>query len=286
MRYATPQALRTALEQRLNVASEATGIGHDRLRRRVVFERIVARLHAAESGQWVVKGGMALEMRLRDKARLTKDLDLGLRDQVQDGAGLKERLVEALTVDPDSDWFVITVRSVERLIADDAGRATWRARIDAALAGKHFGTIQVDVSPRADELDATDHVALSNSLEFAGIDTRTVEVIDLHRHVAEKFHGMLRVLPDRENTRVRDLVDLVLLSEHGLIDPKLAAASLRLVWSQRGSVLPLSLPPLSETWPARYEALASELGLYSTTFPQAVVVVTALWAKMFPSKEN
>ena len=51
----------------------------------MLFERIVARLVAMEPGKWVVKGGMALEVRLSDEARLTKDLDLGLRDDVASG---------------------------------------------------------------------------------------------------------------------------------------------------------------------------------------------------------
>ena len=62
MTYETPKALRTALEQRLLTRSQATGISLDRLRRRVLFERIVARLQAAEPGLWVIKGGMALEV--------------------------------------------------------------------------------------------------------------------------------------------------------------------------------------------------------------------------------
>jgi len=91
--YATPQALRTALEDRLRNRSAATGIALDRLRRRVLFERVVARLEAADPGDWVLKGGMALEVRLHDDARLTKDIYLGLRAEVQDSMGLHERLV-------------------------------------------------------------------------------------------------------------------------------------------------------------------------------------------------
>ncbi len=87
--YETPQALRRALENRLLTQSSETGMSLDRLRRRVLFERVVARLQAAEPGSWVLKGGMALEVRLRDEARLTKDIDLGLRG---DGKHKLERL--------------------------------------------------------------------------------------------------------------------------------------------------------------------------------------------------
>lgn len=49
MRYATPEAFRAALEDRLKNAQNET-VGLSRLRKRVVFERLLARLtaHAAD----------------------------------------------------------------------------------------------------------------------------------------------------------------------------------------------------------------------------------------------
>lgn len=229
---------------------------------------------------------MALEVRLRDDARFTKDLDLGLRAEVHDGAQLEDRLIEALTLDLDKDRFLISVRSVQKLTEDDTGRATWRAHIAATLADKPFGGLQVDVSPRTHELEATDLVPLPNSLDFAGIATPVVEVIDLQRHVAEKFHGMLKVFEDRTNSRVRDLADLVILSEHGLIDTEAAATAVRTVWAERDHALPTVLSALPTSWHDRYERLAADHGLGAGTFPEAVAVVTALWTEMFPAKET
>ena len=203
MTYETAEALRMALEQRLNNRSRETGISLDRLRRRVVFERIVARLAHAEPGRWVLKGGMALEVRLRDQARLTKDIDLGLRDGVNEQAELHERLVEALAADPFNDRFVLVAGPVTELSPDGGGHTTWRSSVAAQLAGRPFGGVQIDVSPRAHELDLTDTVALPNSLAFADIEAPAVEIIDVNRHAAEKFHAMLRQFDDRENTRVR-----------------------------------------------------------------------------------
>ena len=286
MNYETPKALRVALEKRLLARSQGTGISLDRLRRRVLFERILSRLQAAEPGMWVLKGGMALEVRLRDEARLTKDLDLGLRAEVVDVVDLEERLIEALSSDPAGDRFVLSVGSVRRMAHDDGGRSTWRAQVAATLAGTMFGGLQIDVSARADELDSTDLMTLPNSMEFAGIESPQVEVVDLQRHVAEKFHGMLKVFEDRINTRVRDLIDLVLLAERGLIQPALAAVAVRAVWEERGDRLPAALPELSSTWDKRYAQLASDLDLDARTLPKAIVVVTTLWSDMFPMKES
>jgi hypothetical protein len=48
------------------------------------------------------------------------------------------------------------------------------------------------VSPRAHELDETDTITLPNALDFAGFATVDVEIVDVHRHAAEKLHGMLK----------------------------------------------------------------------------------------------
>src|SRR6266508_2022514 len=79
MPYATPAALRAALEARLASGKATTVPGLERLRRRATFERLLIRLEHAMPGQWVLKGGMALEVRLGDRARSTRDLDLAVR---------------------------------------------------------------------------------------------------------------------------------------------------------------------------------------------------------------
>jgi hypothetical protein len=287
MTYDTPQALRMALEHRLLVRSEETGIGLDRLRRRVLFERLVARLEIAEPSQWILKGGMALEVRLEDAARLTKDVDLGLRDPIADSTELHERLIEALSVDPDEDGFVFAVSSPKPLGEEGGDWFTWRSAVAASLAGKPFGGVHLDVSPRAHELHATERVPLPNSLVFAGITTPVVEIIDTHRHAAEKFHGMLRDYGDRENSRVRDLVDLVILIEQDMLDKTKVASSARDVWRERdGTEPPVKLPTLPESWPPRYEQLAADADLDTRSFSAAVVLVDGLWSEMFPTKES
>jgi hypothetical protein len=252
----------------------------------VVFERIVARLQTAEPGRWVLKGGMALEVRLSDEARLSKDIDLGLRDDPVTAEALRERFIEALGGDRAEDWFVLAVGPVRQLMEDDGGALTWRVKVAAELAGRPFGGIQVDISPRAYELDATDLIPLPNSLAFAGVSVPAIEVIDVHRHAAEKFHGMLRDFGERENTRVRDLVDLVILSEHELLEAHRLAVAVRRVWSERDGVPPATLPALPSGWPDRYERLAAEHGLKARSLPEAATVVAALWVEAFPTKET
>ncbi|HZJ48746.1 MAG TPA: nucleotidyl transferase AbiEii/AbiGii toxin family protein, partial [Acidimicrobiia bacterium] len=60
MTYQSLAAFRQALEQRLVNQARDTGTDLNRLRRRVVFERILIRLTMSQPGMWVVKGGMAV----------------------------------------------------------------------------------------------------------------------------------------------------------------------------------------------------------------------------------
>lgn len=76
MRYANSVAFRAALEQRLLNRSRETGESLVRLRKTVVFERLLARLVVVAPNRWVLKGALALDFRLGARARTTKDMDL------------------------------------------------------------------------------------------------------------------------------------------------------------------------------------------------------------------
>lgn len=97
MRYASPRAFRASLEQHLRTDASGPGGLPDaallsRLRKRVTFERFLARLHAVAPGEWVLKGGFALELRLSGLARATKDIDVDWISAERDVADASSRL--------------------------------------------------------------------------------------------------------------------------------------------------------------------------------------------------
>lgn len=287
MTYSSGQALRSALEQRLRNRSAESGVPLDRLRRRVIFERLVARLERAEPGTWVLKGGMALEVRLGDSARLTKDVDLGLRERTADPAALRERLIDALDQDHDGDAFTFAVGPVQQMAEDGGGHLSWRVSVQVGLAGRSFGAIKVDISPRPHELSATDRLTIRSALDFAGAAPVEIDVVDIHRHAAEKLHAMTRDYGDRENSRVRDLVDLMLLREHHLLRTVALVDAVTAVWAEReGTPPPACLPALPPGWASRYEQLAAEHDVDPPSFPVAAALAAELWAQMFTPEES
>jgi predicted nucleotidyltransferase component of viral defense system len=279
MRYQSPAALRTALEVRLQNQAQEQGANLDRLRRRAVFERLLIRLEITGPGIWVLKGGTALEVRWRERARTTKDLDLALRERPADGDDLLDLLVEQLSEDPDGDGFRFVIGQPSPLPDDTAGRPAWRFAARALLAGREFARIKMDIVARSEELIATERLMLPGALAFAGFPQRDVEAAAPAQHFAEKLHALTRRYPGRENTRVRDLVDLLLLIENGLPDAAEALKVCRQVFAIRAThELPEHLPDPPAAWSDTYAMLAADLDVQAATIPDAMERLNHFWS--------
>lgn len=73
MKYQDAPAFRQALERRLKERAAGEGARLARDRKRVAFDRLLARLVAVAADAWVLKGGFALDLRLTERARMTPD---------------------------------------------------------------------------------------------------------------------------------------------------------------------------------------------------------------------
>lgn len=273
--YETQEGRRKALEARLRQHAHEAGVDVIRLRRGLAFERIAARLTAEDPGNWVVKGGMALEWRLPDHARTTRDLDLVRRDGIASGAALRDRLIEILSSDPQSDSFTFRVGPAKPL---DVG---FRFSVQAHLAGSEFAGVRMDVSMHPEELAATERLRLPPSpMSFLRIEPVEVEVVAPSQHFAEKLHAMTRDYGDEGSTRVHDLADLMLLIERKLVVPHGLVPVVRHLFEARAThPVPHVLPDPPESWREPYAALALPLELEARTFEAAVARLRDFWAQ-------
>jgi predicted nucleotidyltransferase component of viral defense system len=259
VRYETANAFRTALEQRLKNEAQATGVALLRLRKRVAFERFLARLTTSESSGWVLKGAFALELRLGLRARTTKDIDLGRAD---DEEAATEHLNAATDIDLD-DFFDFEVRRTPALDAATGFRAV-RYTVRADLDGRRFEQFSVDVAFSEATPIQAEPLFGANSLEFADVAEPQLPVISLEQHVAEKLHAYTGAFgrEQRESTRVKDLVDLVLIGELAEIEATRLRQELETTFEQRArQPLPNALPSPPSSWARPYAVLAREVGI-------------------------
>ena len=254
MRYQSAAAFRAALEARLKDA-QSEGIGLSRLRKRVAFERLLARLQAVAPNAWVLKGGFALELRLGGSARTTKDIDI---DWTLDEEDAVELLLDASALRLD-DGFEFTL---ERSGADDdvaGGGERWA--VSAAVAAREFERIAIDVGFAKAPVLPPDTVASSHLLDFAGVQTVGVPTIALEQHVAEKLHAYTRTYAvDKPSSRVKDLVDVVVIAQTMTIEAaKLRHAMAEIFARRKTHPRPQAAPAPPADWASAWSRLVAEL---------------------------
>lgn len=277
-----PDPRSVSLNHRLRNAAVGEGLAIERLRNRVAFQRILARL--ARHDGWVLKGGFCLEIRLGLAARATKDLDL-LRpaSEPMTAIELQDLLDEALDVDLGDD-FAFGVRAPRAVRVEDQEPSTWRLVVDAAAFGEPFCAVVIDVVTIRTPFVAE---PLTVAATVVG-ETFVMPAVDLERHAAEKFHAYARIYAhDRPSSRVKDLVDLALLAEAALLDPARLRVRLGEVFAERDAAEPPpTLPDPPREWGPTFSALASECGLAITTSDEAFTLALTCYTTALTDQET
>ena len=209
----TPAAFRASIEMRLK---QSVGPNQERAlqRRRVlmVMERFIARLNHVFPETAVLKGGLALELRI-DGARTTKDVDVRLLgDPAELDAHL--RAIEAHRPDPEDHLeFAISPDPHHPTVTGDGVKYDgYRFKVKTAIAGKPYVNFGLDVAYGDPILGEPDLLEGSDFFERYGIPRVQVRTYPPTTHLAEKLHAY--TLPrDRVNTRMKDLVDMPLISD-------------------------------------------------------------------------
>lgn len=286
MRYETDKAFRTALEERLRQRAEQDGEPILRVRKRVVFERCMVRLQHDEKSPWVLKGGFALELRLGNIARMTKDLDLTadlgfFSGETTTISELSDRMREDLRKD-NNDRFVFRVAEGSEEELPTQGVKSYRFSVEARLDGRIFEQIKVDVGVGDPLIPPLEEVKGSDLLSFAGISAASIRVTSRAQHFAEKIHALTRPFDDRINTRVKDLADLMLFAAHGLPqrgDLKLAVTEI--FGNRKTHEIPAKIEVPPARWSNSYSAIAAQLSLNEKTIEDATSRLNEYWKTIF-----
>jgi hypothetical protein len=275
--YATPAGFKAALEARLRSSPPSTELR--RRRQLLVFDRFLARVSQQFGDAAVLKGGLALELRLA-RARTTRDVDLRLLGSPGD---VLARLQQAGRLNL-GDYMTFEVRShSHHLEIQNAGmkydglRFRAECRLAAKLYGEPFG---VDVAFGDPILDEPDEIAADDVLGFAGIEPPKLRIYPVETHIAEKLHAY--TMPrERPNSRVKDLPDLALLATTGTLASLRVCRAIEQTFEFRGThPIPATLPAPPADWRRQYEALAQEDSLPWTTLADVAQVVTAFLAPL------
>jgi hypothetical protein len=153
-----------------------------------------------------------------------------------------------------------------------------RCSVQARLAGRVFVRFHVDIGLGDVVVGEPDWVEGRPWLSFVAIPPARVALYPLPQQFAEKVHAYTFPWQDRDNTRVKDLVDLVLLLTSGSLVPDCVKIALQATFLARGThPLPERLPAPPSDWAEPYAALAQELGLPAHTLEEAYTYLDSIW---------
>lgn len=264
--YATAAAFRRALEDRLGAISREEAVDLQRIRRQVAFDRLLSRLFARQNPPWVLKGGYALELKIA-AARTTKDIDLGLERMPGDSADWETRAADLLSIlqekaaQTTGDFFEFIVGEPTQEL-DAAPDSVARYPVEARLDGRTFAKFHLDVGTGDMQREPVEMVQPRDWLAFAGVTVPAFPSIASEEHFAQKLHAYTLPREGRPNSRVKDLVDLVLLIERGHLDAGRLRRDVADTFAHRKThPLPRTLEPPPDFWQPTFARMAAECGI-------------------------
>lgn len=206
-----------------------------------------------------------MELRLGDRARATRDVDIVIRGNPDDLA----ELLDAGLREP-YQGFTFRRGTIDDLPTRPHVKKT---RVQVMFAGRSLTSLQLEIAP----LDTGDEEFTSlpaPSLGAVGLTGPDVVLVLSERwQIAQKLHAVTEQFGEgRENPRFRDLVDLQLLET---FEPDLSSvrdACERVFAARPQHAWPPELTA-QPSWTTAYEAMARELDFAVTDVGEAVDAV-------------
>lgn len=173
---------------------------------------------------------------------------------------LREELQQQVAEDP-GNYFVFLI-GVPMMDIDAAPYGGARYPIDARMDGRTFIKFHLDVGVGDIVISPTEKVELPDWLSFTGLKPPVISMLSKEQQFSEKLHAY--TLPDRQtpNSRVKDLVDMIILIERGEMVSSRVSDSIAATFLRRKThELPGHLAPPPESWLPVFERLASECNM-------------------------
>jgi hypothetical protein len=248
----TPPESTERLEKRLARVAREQGIDQERLRRWVSFLALCGVLERALAenvlGAYYLKGGVAMELRFSQRARATKDLDLGIEGT---RAGRLQALSAAMRLGFDQFTFRVKAQTRDMEQAD-----TIRVQVAVQYRTRSWQTIEVDLGPASfGQIDLIEP-SVRGLRELNVPIVSPVRCLNLAEQIAQKLHACTGPF---SAGRARDVLDILLVDLLAELDYVAAADASRRLFRERATH---EFPPevvIPREWYPELESLAREL---------------------------
>jgi hypothetical protein len=218
--WRSPQATRQGLSARVK-ARHPPEQRQQRMRE-IAYRRLLARLFETQPERWVVKGGVALLLRL-DPNRTSNDIDLTYVADAGEHAIALQALVEAAAYDA-GDFFAFDIArgGLTNVDADHPLERAVSVPVTARIGTIVFADFSIDLTGPRDDLTEVDWVEPAATLTGEPLvdETAPVALLPLPAQIADKTCALFeRHGPDGSwSSRARDLADIAMIAAQKDVD--------------------------------------------------------------------
>jgi hypothetical protein len=137
-----------------------------------------------------------------------------------------------------------------------------RYPVETILGDRTFAKFHLDIGIGDIVMEPVEIFHPRDWLAFAKITPASIPIISREQQLAEKLHAYTLPRPQNPNSRVRDLVDMVLLVENDQLSRRKAKQAVLATFKRRGThSIPSELQAPPKTWEKPFIALAAECEL-------------------------
>lgn len=259
---------RRSIETKILNLHTNTGIPIQTIRKTLVFNRFLARLAIALPDGWVLKGGFFMQLLFHQKARTTKDIDLLFTDHKKN---IRNVLVKVSKV-PMSDWFAFEVGAAS--IEGQVQEKTTRYEIRSLLDSRTFENFHLDINSSDTLFGKPIGISSREILDIPEFGNFEIPCYSLPQQIAEKFHALTKPYSAGVSSRVKDLVDILLIAGHEDLNFQILKKAIFSTFQNRNThALPQNVPEVLVLFPKEYSSLANKLDIRQKTFSEANIAL-------------
>ena len=239
------------LERLVAHYAQLTGVAPGRVRRWISVMVLLGALDRSRESDplFLLKGGVAMELRVGGGARATKDVDLVF-------FGDPEQLAEALDQDLEEPYSVF---DFEREEVESGSKGLFsRVNVKLLFRGRSWGALKLEVASPDSRVTDSEEVEAIPIDEF-GIDgPQMIRCLSLRYQIAQKLHAVTQRFEKSENDRFRDLIDLIICRDLVVDLAEVHEACVDTFGARGLHVWPPTLE-VPDAWAEPYAALAEEM---------------------------
>jgi hypothetical protein len=137
-----------------------------------------------------------------------------------------------------------------------------RFSVEAMVDGRIFARFHLDVGMGDDLVEPLEILIGEDWLGFAELHSKGIPALSSDQQFAEKLHAYTLPRKDRTNSRVKDLIDMILLIRSGKLKTEKLIESLEKTFERRSTHdLPKGLAPPPKDWDKPFMKLANDCEL-------------------------